>query len=743
MKNKLLLIIVATAIVFVAKTQTIATTRGGTLLSNVSFSGGTVLNGSELGSIRYVQDATGGISIYGTNLSIVNRGDIVTANGTLTCYKSLLEITPVTFTVNSTGNILPTPTVVTPNQMHETYESKMVRINNCTFTLGGSTFAGNTNYAFTSSAQTGYLRINTSSPLVGTIIPSSAVDLIGITSQFNSAGTCAATDTTAGYQLLARDANDIIQLAPIFLTSQPYPTNITTSGMNINWNTNVSSSSYILYGKTPQLELGQLNGVAGISHLVPITGATPATIYYVQVFSVLGLDTAKSLVKVFCTQSTSSGVIKAYFNRSVDNTVSTGINAIYLNGLMDDTLIAYINRAKYSIDIAIYNWDNSNSSNITTAVNAAYTRGVKVRIIYDGSTTQSGLSTINPAIKFTPSPQGANYTIMHNKFIIIDVHSALDAALWTGSMNWTSAQLSTDANNVIIFQDQSIAKGYKIEFDEMWGDSTQTSNANTSLGKFGLYKTDNTPHEYNINGKRVESYFSPSDGTTQRMIATIQTANTDYYFAEMNVTRSDIAGAFASAAAITTTHKGILDDTASASGPYFTMKGGMGSSNIQLHTFSWIFHHKYFIVDPSNTGSDPLVWTGSHNCSNNAEFRNDENSVVVHDATIANIYLQEFTKRWNDQLLQGIETIDFNYFNCTVFPNPNNGEYSLAYSLKNNQKINVSVFDYTGKLVVEKNLLGSTGKNVVQFTQLGLSKGLYIIVLSNGTDTEVKKVIVE
>ena len=45
--------------------------------------------------------------------------------------------------------------------------------------------------------------------------------------------------------------------------------------------------------------------------------------------------------------------IKTYFSRPVNNAVSTGTNAIYLNQLIDDTLIAYINRAKYSLDMAI------------------------------------------------------------------------------------------------------------------------------------------------------------------------------------------------------------------------------------------------------------------------------------------------------------------------------------------------------------------------------------------------------
>ena len=56
------------------------------------------------------------------------------------------------------------------------------------------------------------------------------------------------------------------------------------------------------------------------------------------------------------------------------------------------------------------------------------------------------------------------------------------------------------------------------------------------------------------------------------------------------------------------------------------------------------------VVDQSLPGSDPVVLTGSHNWSASAEDRNDENTIIVHDATIANIYYQNFVKRFTDNL---------------------------------------------------------------------------------------------
>src|ERR1700758_2073691 len=65
--------------------------------------------------------------------------------------------------------------------------------------------------------------------------------------------------------------------------------------------------------------------------------------------------------------------IKCYFNHPVNTAVSSGTNAIYLNGTLKDTLIAYINRAQYSIDFCIYDFYYTSPSDailaIATAVN--------------------------------------------------------------------------------------------------------------------------------------------------------------------------------------------------------------------------------------------------------------------------------------------------------------------------------------------------------------------------------------
>ena len=150
MKKILFLIAALVAYSVSLNAQTIAAARAQGVGATVTFTG-IAVNGPELGVIRYFEDSTAGIAVYGANLGGVNRGDLVTVTGVLTDYNNLLEMSPVTsFTIVSTGNPLPPSFVLTPSQIGEPYEGELIQVNNVTFTNGGSNFAVNTNYNFTS-----------------------------------------------------------------------------------------------------------------------------------------------------------------------------------------------------------------------------------------------------------------------------------------------------------------------------------------------------------------------------------------------------------------------------------------------------------------------------------------------------------------------------------------------------------------------------------------------------------------
>ncbi len=172
---------------------------------------GIVLNGPELGnSIRYFDDGTAGIAAYSSTISAIQRGDSVTITGTLKMYNQLLELDPVTsFTIHSSNHTVPSPILISPSQIGETYEGRLIKIEDAVFANAGSSFGGNTNYNFTANGENGVIRVVNGNPLVGTLIPSNPVNLVTVVSQYST------SSPTSGYQLLPRDLADITSAAKI------------------------------------------------------------------------------------------------------------------------------------------------------------------------------------------------------------------------------------------------------------------------------------------------------------------------------------------------------------------------------------------------------------------------------------------------------------------------------------------------------------------------------------------------
>jgi hypothetical protein len=212
MKKNLLSILSVLLLVSSVKSQTtIAAARLAALYSTVVVKG-VVLNGPEMGTIRYLQDNTGGIAAFSSSLSALSRGDSVQISGPLIEFRNLLEIAtttanpaPVTFTALGVG-ITQTPSVITTAQFNENVEGRLIKFIGCTFIASG-TFSSGVNYTVNTGAGSFVARITSSvSSLFGSTIPTGTVDIVGIGSQFC---TTPAAGCTSGYQLALRDINDI------------------------------------------------------------------------------------------------------------------------------------------------------------------------------------------------------------------------------------------------------------------------------------------------------------------------------------------------------------------------------------------------------------------------------------------------------------------------------------------------------------------------------------------------------
>ncbi|MCH8318205.1 MAG: phospholipase, partial [Bacteroidetes bacterium] len=184
---------------------------------------------------------------------------------------------------------------------------------------------------------------------------------------------------------------------------------------------------------------------------------------------------------------------------------------------------------------------------------------------------------------------------------------------------------------------------YTLEFEEMWGDTSATPNPGNA--KFGPDKTNNTPHEFNIGGRLVELYFSPSDNTTSNILNAISTSDNDLEFALLSFTRNDLGTAVLDAHNAGVNVKGIMENENDSGSeyPFLTSNGVDLLSHMSVPN---TLHHKYAVIDAANAASDPTLITGSHNWSTSAETRNDENTLFIHDEVIANMYLEEFMARY-------------------------------------------------------------------------------------------------
>ena len=470
----------------------------------------------------------------------------------------------------------------------------------------------------------------------------------------------------------------------------------------------------------------------------------PAQIIQLQYYYLYGANYDLQ-TSFFASPSLSTGTIDVFFNHPVDITFAQTQNAINLSNTLDNKLISYINACSTTLDIAIYNsYSPSSTSSIAGAINSAYYRGVQVRVIYDGSTSSSMIPLLNNGIPKVSSPTSVEYGIMHNKFVVFDanVTDVNKPLVWTGSTNWTTSQIDgPDRNNAIVIQDQALALGYTIEFNEMWGSSTMVPN--TTLSKFGPYKTDNTPHQYIIGGKTIDSYFSPSDGVTAKIVAAINSANSDIDIATMLITRSDIRYAVLNKYNSGFTNINVLVDSQIPTGnQFYTIQSGIMPNHAVQYATSSIMHHKFMVVDNFNSSSDPLVVLGSHNWSSAAETKNDENTLIVHNANIANQYYQAFAYLYQQSggiitLPLATETIEQTTNSIVMYPNPTNGMLHFQ-SKENYTNFDLKVQNLLGKTIVTQHLESLTSST------LDLSRetaGIYFITLSSPTKSWRYKVI--
>ncbi|MFM6934270.1 MAG: choice-of-anchor D domain-containing protein, partial [Flavobacteriales bacterium] len=210
--------------VFSAKAQNISQARNLGVGQTVTVTG-VATNGSELGNIRYIQDGSAGIACYGSSLSSVQRGDSITATGVLFDFSGLLELSPTNSFVNHGAGVLPQAQTIPFSSASEALESQLVRFDNVTFVQTGSFATGNSTVQVSNGTSTFDVRINGSTNIDGTAIPTGPISIIGELGQFN-----------ANYQIIPRNLLDIFA----------YVAPAREINVKVNGNTVLTNDTYVV-----------------------------------------------------------------------------------------------------------------------------------------------------------------------------------------------------------------------------------------------------------------------------------------------------------------------------------------------------------------------------------------------------------------------------------------------------------------------------------------------------------------
>ena len=686
---------------------------------------GIVTSGAELGTVRYLQDATAGIAAFpgsgsATGFSNVKSGDRIEVKGILVDFNGLLEISPIqSFEIISSNNKLPAAELVMLDQLGEENESELVRVSNVSFENAGFTFESDISYNINADGSSSSIYLRASNPLVGTTIPNSPVELTAISSAFFEP------------QLLPRSKDDLSAQGDVFAFSEfPNQTEIENTAIKVAWKTNFTGSQGINYGLTSSL--GSTINAPSTSQTpeLQIDGLSPNTFYYVQAFAEYQGNTIFAPTTLMSTASTSTGTVRILFNHMINDDFSNGSSPESTDPQsMLEAILDLIDNAKNTLDVCLFNIDQEV---IVDALNAAVARGVTVRFVANDGTAHHALGNANKSfdvIYVNP------FSLMHNKFFIADADSIEDAWILTGSTNITEGNLFNDYNNMILIQDNTLAKAYTLEFEEIWGSMSNQPNEDTSLA--GDDKVNNTPHLFKTGGIIFESYFSPSDKTTAAIINALKTAQDQIQFALLSFTKDDIAATLIELDKSGVDVSGLMENINDQGSEFENLNAN--DVLVRKHSISNQLHHKYAIIDAQTPDSDPITITGSHNWSNGAETNNDENTLIIHDEDITNIYLQEYMQR-SLELGPKPATSNLLDINIAITPNPTSDFWTVLLP-EGNKLIKAYLQNAKGQLLLAYDLESGSLSHTINPTDL--QSGLYFLQMVDVNNNFVVKKLVK
>jgi phosphatidylserine/phosphatidylglycerophosphate/cardiolipin synthase-like enzyme len=193
----------------------------------------------------------------------------------------------------------------------------------------------------------------------------------------------------------------------------------------------------------------------------------------------------------------------------------------------------------------------------------------------------------------------------------------------------------------VVIQSQELAVIYEREFQEMWD------------GKFGPKSPSTLDQQIaTVNGSRIVVVFTSEDPALENAIVPIvKSATKSVRFLTFSFTDFPLADAMSQRWKAGVDVAGVFEKVGSETEASELRTLMCRSVPVKQDGNSGFLHHKVIVVD------EQIVITGSMNYSTNAEENNDENVIIIDNAEIARLYLQEFDRVWNLASDPEVETI--------------------------------------------------------------------------------------
>lgn len=334
------------------------------------------------------------------------------------------------------------------------------------------------------------------------------------------------------------------------------------------------------------------------------------------------------------------------------------------NGLLG-RLLGFIERAvddNWALDIAIYEYQ---LQSIVDAVNAAFARGAKVRVLYHAQPDDKDTAMNETSLARIPAENKrgrVTHAIFHDKFMVL---SKVDGAgqhqpesVLCGSTNFTPNGVYRQANVVHVLDNQAVAASYLQVFEQIWA-------APADVGATRQWLTRHNPMDPQ---QPLFAGFSPrsGEGDLHEFVEIINASKKDVLFVTAFALPDEILNALLGQPHDAILRYGLQNNVSRITG-FHADRTAQFAATALLNTGleGWLkeglkgqkghllVHTKAIISD--FTSEAPVIISGSHNLSAAASDSNDENYLIIRGDT-------DLADRYGLELLRFYEHYRFRYF---------------------------------------------------------------------------------